>query len=212
MISTRYAWAAAALLAVALVPTAIHVYGAPGPLQAGGLQKLLPARLEGFGQPRDGGHSARWTLSQFGTRDFVTRRYPDFDGGNGLELFAARAWDAKKLFHFPDTALVRSSGNKTDDRMIEIRVAGAAVPARQLEFSASQRRILALYVLFYGERPVARPVRFQMGLLPELMFGTREPMTMIFVRADATETSREIVETRLHNLLAAASEAFLNAR
>lgn len=211
MISTRYAWAAAALLAVALVPTAIHVYGAPEPLQADGLAKRLPARLEGFGAPRDGGRSVRFTLGQFGTRDFVTRRYPDSAAGDGLELFAARAWDAKKLFHFPDTALVRS-GDKTEDRLIEIRVAGGTVPARLLEFTASERRILALYALFYGERPVARPVRFQVGLLPELMFGTREPMTLIFVRADATETSREVVETRLHNLLAAASEAFLNAR
>ena len=211
MISTRYAWAVAALLAVALVPTAIHVYGAPEPLQADGLKKLLPARLEGFGEPRDGGHSARWTLGQFGTRDFVTRRYPDLDAGNGLELFAARAWDAKKLFHFPDTALVRG-GDKSDDRMVEIRVADAAVPARLLEFTASGRRILALYVLFYGEQPVARPVRFQVGLLPELMLGRREPMTLIFVRADATETSRDSVEARLHILLAAASEAFLNAR
>ncbi len=211
MISARYAWAVAALLVVALVPTAIHVYGAPAPLQAGGIDQLLPAQLEGFSEPQGGGRSARWTMGEFGTRDFASRRYPDFDADNGLELFAARAWDGKKLFHFPETALVRS-GDKTDERMIEIRVAGEPVPARLLEFTASDGHILALYVLFYGKRPVARPVRFQMALVPELMFGTREPLTLIFVRADATETSRAVVETRLHNLLAAAATAFLSAR
>jgi hypothetical protein len=145
---------------------------------------------------------------EFGTEDFVSRRYAPGGGPGELDLFAARSFDGKRLYHYPETALVRS-GNLSGSRLVEIEVRGARIPVRALEFTDRDQRRLARYALFYGRRPVAEPVHFHFSLLPELLVGRREPMTLIFVQATLPLEGGDARRRRLEGLLAAACDAYL---
>ncbi|MFQ5843482.1 MAG: hypothetical protein ACE5JG_00675 [Planctomycetota bacterium] len=208
MISGRYAWPVAALLAVALVPTVVHVYGGPAPLPAGGLAAELPARLEPYGAPAPGPRAASFARRQFGTEDFISRSYPPADGVGELRLFAARAYDGKKLYHFPETALARGI-DLGASRLAATEVGGSRVWVRTLEDRGEGERHLARYALFYGRRSVDRPVRLHFAVLPELLVGHREPMTLIFVQGRAPLERRDALARRVEGLLAAACAAFL---
>lgn len=185
MISTRYAWAAAAILLVAAVPTWLNLCRrAPEPAPGS-----LEAELGDLGPCEPGRRKAEPILEAFGARDFATRQY------GLLELFAARTYDGKKLFHFPELAL--SYGRvATASRDVE--------GARVLEFKEPRNVHVAAYALLYGKRPVAQPIRFYLSILPELFVGRREPMTLLYVQGDAAPGEEKALEAELLALLAQA--------
>ena len=183
MISTRYAWAAALMLLVAAAPTWLNLCRRP----AEPLPGALEAEIGDLGPCEPGRRKAEPILEAFGARDFVTRQY------GGLELFAARTYDGKKLFHFPELAL--SYGRAaTASREVE--------GARVLEFKEPRNVHMAAYALLYGKRPVAQPIRFYLSILPELFVGRREPMTLVYVQGDAAPGEEQALEAELLALLA----------
>lgn len=189
MISARYAWAAAVVLLLAAVPTVLNVYRRPAEIALGGLEEKLGGRL---GEFTAGPRRAATIEEHFGARDFVTRRY------RAIELFAARSYDGKKLFHFPELALTYG------------RAATAVrdVPgARVIEFAQGREVHVAAYALLYGRRGVEEPIRFHLSILPELFVGHREPMTLVYVQADATRGGEKALEEQLRVLLAEAVAA-----
>lgn len=189
MISSRRAWAAAAVLLVAAVPTVMNVYRPAAEPLAGTLEADLGQCLGPF---EPGPRTAGSIEDLFGAKDFATRQY------GAIELFAARTYDGKKLFHFPELAL--SYG----------RVATAARDvegARVIEFAREDGVHVAAYALLYGRRPVAQPIRFYLSILPELFVGRREPMTLVYVQGDAAPGGEKALEGELKDLLARAVEA-----
>ena len=200
MISSRYAWAVAALLLFALVPTVANVYGGPDEPAAGTLDVKVPKQLEGFSAPRPGSRQAAWVESQFGGRDFITRRYGRY------RLFAVRTYDAKRLFHAPWNAL--SYGKQ----LVAARADDLAtnVPIQALEFRSAGGQVqLAFYVLLYGDRPVANPIAFMVGETPQLFLGRREPTTLVYVQGEAPAENRAQLDQDLRRLLAGACGGFL---
>jgi hypothetical protein len=188
MISARYAWAAAAVLLVAAVPTWLNLARRP----AEPLPGALEAELGDLGPCEPGRRKAGPIEEAFGARDFATRQYGE------IELFAARTYDGKKLFHFPELAL--SYGRvATASRDVE--------GVRVLEFAEPRNVHVAAYALLYGKRPVAQPIRFYLSILPELFVGRREPMTLVYVQADAAPGGEKALEEELRVLLARAVEA-----
>ncbi len=184
----RHLWAAALLLAAA-VPTVLNVYRRPAEIAPGSLEAELGSALGAF---EPGRRRADTTLEHFGARDFVTRQY------GAIELFAARSWDGKKLFHFPELALTYGhAATAVRD------VAGARV----IEFAQGREVRMAAYALLYGDRPVAEPIRFHLSILPDLFVGHREPMTLVYVQADAAKGGEAALEAELRALLARAVEA-----
>lgn len=189
MISARYAWAASAVLLVAAIPAVLNVYLPPAEPEPGALEQQLGARL---GEFEPGPRRAATIEEHFGARDFATRRY------GGIELFAARSHDGKKLFHFPELALTYG------------RAATAVrdVPgARVIEFAQGSEVHVAAYALLYGRRSVAEPIRFYLSILPELFVGHREPMTLVYVQGSAPRGGEKALEAELRGLLARAVEA-----
>ena len=186
MISARYAWAAAAVLLVAAVPTVLNVYRRPAEPEPNALEKELGARL---GEFAPGPRKAESMLEHFGARDFATRRY------GAIELFAARGYDGKKLFHFPELALTygRAATAVRDAR-----------GARVIEFAQGREVHVAAYALLYGRRSVTQPIRFYLSILPELFLGRREPMTLVYVQGSAPRGGEKALEEELRALLARA--------
>jgi hypothetical protein len=187
VLSARYACAAAAFLLVAAIPTALNAWHAPAPLEPG----TLAAKLAGFGEP--GARQAGWVLETFGAEDFATRSC------GGLELFAARSYDGKRLFHFPELALTygRAATAERD----------APLPARVLEFDGERNVRVAAYALVYGRRAVERPISFYLSILPELFLGRREPMTLVYVQGEAPRARRAALEEGVLRLLEDAVES-----
>ena len=188
MISARYAWAAALVLFVAAVPTTLNLCRRPAEPLAGAIE----AALGDLGPCEPGRRRAATVEETFGARDFATRQY------GPIELFAARTYDGKKLFHFPELAL--SYGRAAT----AVRDADGA---RVLEFREPRNVHMAAYALVYGRRVVAQPIRFYLSILPELFVGRREPMTLVYVQGDAKPGGAKALEEELRALLARAVAA-----
>ena len=207
MISSRYAWPIVALLAFALIPTVLNVYRSPEPMRAGALEAQIPADL-GWGPAREANFDEGWTYTQFGTSDFVNRKYASRKSSARLVFFAARHHDTKKLFHFPEIALSRGKA-ETARHMEEIQTNAGPVPVHVIEFETKRGTHRAAYVLFYGKTGVAQPIRFMLGQIPSLFVGRREPMTILYVQASSTLDGAGAIAAELDELLIAACNGYL---
>ncbi|MFI5401988.1 MAG: hypothetical protein ACHQ1G_03555 [Planctomycetota bacterium] len=189
MISARYAWAAAGVLLLAAVPTVLNVYRQPPELVVNGLEEELGAQLGDFAP---GPRRAATIEEHFGARDFATRRY------GAIELFAARSYDGKKLFHFPELALTYGRAATAVRDNAGVRV---------IEFAQDRDVHMAAYALLYGTRAVEEPIRFHLSILPELFLGNREPMTLVYVQGPCPRGGEKAFEAELKALLAKAVAA-----
>lgn len=200
MISSRYAWIVAGLLAFALVPTVANVYGGPEEPGAGTLARKIPNRIEGFGEPRPGPRKAAWVEEMFGARDFVTRNYGRY------KFFAVRTLRATRVIHAPWNGLTyaRQLVSARKDRL------ASDLPVHALEFRAREGDSvhLAFYALLYGDRAVDNPIRFMVGQTPNLFVGRREPTTLIYVQGTAPSSGRARLDGDLRRLLAGACAGF----
>jgi len=200
VISTRHVRVLCVLLAVALLPVLRHVYFGPEEPPAGGLEHVLPAELGDSGEPQPGRNRADWVRENLGTEDFVTRRYP-----GGIEFFAGRSLDWKKLFHFPELGL--SYGKP---RSGERHVVVAGIPVRLVEFRTSDSYHLAAMTFLCGDETVARPLLYSLGTVTRLV-EERRPMTLVYVQSGAKPDEEAAVEQRLLALVTAAARALLAA-
>jgi hypothetical protein len=207
VIATRHTWLVAGLLLLALVPTYFNVYRQPPALEPGALDIAIPVELEGYRDAAPGRHDAGWVAAHFASHDFVERTYRV--GTLELELFAARTYDAKKLFHFPELALTYGR-SVTAERAEERDVAGRTVPVRVLEFRQRATVRRSASALFFGREPVRDPMRFLLRSLPALFVGQREPMTLIYVQGEAHADHEAALAQELEELLAKSAAAFLN--
>jgi hypothetical protein len=207
VIATRHTWLVAGLLLLALVPTYFNIYRQPPALEPGALAVAIPVDLEGYREAAPGRHDAGWAAAHFASHDFVERTYRV--GTLELELFAARTYDAKKLFHFPELALTYGR-SVTAERKEEIDVAGRTVPVRVLEFRQRATVRRSASALFFGREPVRDPMRFLLRSLPALFVGQREPMTLIYVQGEAHADHEAALAQELEELLAKSAAAFLN--
>lgn len=203
LFSHRFALPVAGLLLFALVPTVFNVYRRPPALEAGRLAADLPATLAPSGRARPGTREAAWVRHHFDAVDFVSRVYGS-ETAREIELFAVRSYDGKKLFHFPELAI--SYGYAATAARLETLADGP--PLHVLEFGTSKSTRIAAYALLYGERGVARPVRFMLERLPELFVGHREPMTLLYAQGETTSELAPELEEELKALLAAACKEY----
>ncbi|MHC4952879.1 MAG: hypothetical protein ACYTGZ_03250 [Planctomycetota bacterium] len=208
MISARYAWPLAVLLLVALVPTVRNVYRTPEPHAPGTLAAEMPANLEGCGKVEPGKHTESWVQEIFGTADFVSRSYESKKIGGSLSLFAARSYDGKRLFHFPELAL--TYGRPATGRSIEeIDTEHGTLPVHVIEFKETNGSHQAVYALLYGSTGVRGPIRFMLGRVPELFAGHKEAMTLVYVQGSADSTKKSALASELRTLIAAACAGYL---
>lgn len=184
MISTRYAAAVAVLLGLALVPTAIHSYW--GAVTTDGLtaRAIAPA----FGPIRSTPTQRRpgWVQNAFESSDWIERVY--HVDGRDVTFFAGRSYDAKRLYHHPELALLR--GTETASRGVVRASARPDIPLHLLSTAVKERRGIGVYALLYDGRFIENPVLFQLRTSAELLVSGRKPMTLFLASDLAGDPSR----------------------
>ena len=175
MISGRYLPAVAALLALAIVPTVVHTYLGVT-VSDGKSSQSVATRLDGV-EGIDTNRNAGWVADNFGTADFIERRY-----GDGVTLFVARGYDAKRLYHHPELGL--AWGRRFDSAsVLQVPAASAQVPLHIL----SGDNDFAAYALLYDGRFIESPMSFQVTHAVQALVGPQRQMTLFFARGGATQ-------------------------
>jgi hypothetical protein len=176
MISARYAVHTIVLLGLALVPTTIHTYR--GVIGTDGLTtRAIPAVLAGM-ESTATARKAAWVKNTLDSDDWVERVYRV--GPEDVVLFAGRSYDAKRLYHHPELALLR--GVETSPNGVARAADRPDVPLHVLRTAKDNRRGIAVYALLYDRRFVESPVLFQLRTSAELLVTGRKPMTLFMAR------------------------------
>jgi hypothetical protein len=202
MISPRYAVPVAILLALALVPTAIHSY--LGATTSDGLRTdAIPASLGAFSaQPTR--RSAERVRETFASDDWIEREYVD-GAGASVRLFVARSYDAKKLYHHPEIGVVRGTElERTKSRTL--RVGNEDVPLKVLD--ASDGSGVVAYALLYDNRFVSDALRFQLVSSLELLVSGRKAMTLFLAFDPAADVSKPLETSAVARVIGDAVAAF----
>ena len=200
IISPRYAVPVAVLLAFALVPTVIHSYRGAR-VDDGTRAAIIATALEGMSSSPTQRRAA-WVQNNFDTGDWIERTYNA--GGTEVTLFVARSYDAKRLYHHPELALLRGT-ETTPAGVVESRQR-PDIPLHVIRTSRDMQQGVAVYALQYGGAYIDNPVLFQIRTAVELLVSRRKPLTLFMASALAgsAESVHDAPATRL--LLAAIAD------
>lgn len=184
--SCRYSRITLLLLLVALLPTVVNSYFGEATDEGPVLSETIPATLAGFrSTPTDRRDAS--IRRTFAASDWVERRYTRPDGPE-ITVLVVRSFDMKKLYHHPELA-VASGMEYRPARVEAYQSASGPVNVHVLE---GQRTGLVAYTLLYGDETIARPLVFQLRVVPELLLRGRRPLTLVLVtdRAHVPSESR----------------------
>ena len=120
-------------------------------------------------------------------------------------MFAGRSYDAKRLYHHPELAVMR--GTETTPAGITRAAARPDVPLHVLTTKKESRKGVAVYALLYDRRFVESPVLFQLRTSAELLVTGRKPMTL-FLASDLSGDPARIDEAPSTHLLLAAIASY----
>ena len=201
MISGRHAASVAVLLALALVPTAIHSYW--GVVARDGLRTSeVPAVLEGM-QSTPTARKPLWVMNNFESDDWIERTYRA--GSDDVILFVGRSYDPKRLYHHPELALLR--GTETAPAGVTHADGRPDVPLHVVTTERNGRRGVAVYALLYDGQYIDNAVAFQLKTSAELLVGGRKPMTL-FLASDLAGNPASAASSPAARVLLAAIAAF----
>jgi len=201
VISTRHAASVALVLALALIPTAIHSYW--GAVARDGLSTSnVPSILDGMSStptPR----KAVWVMNNFQSEDWIERTY--LAGTDDVVLFVGRSYDPKRLYHHPELALLRAY--ETEPAGIAYAASRPDVPLHIVTTKRQDQHGVAVYALLYDGQFIANPVAFQLKTSAELLVGGRKPMTL-FMASDLAGARDRAADSPAARVLLAAIAAF----
>lgn len=184
MISSRYAAATAFVVALALVPTVIHSYLGLT-VDDGVVVRAIPETVDGMSsRPTD--RRAEWVASRFDTADWIERTYRA--GAEEVTVFAGRSFDAKRLYHHPELALLR--GNTTTPAGIARVQSAPHVPLHVITTSRAGKTGIAVYALLAEGAFVENPIAYQLRTSARLLVSGRRPMTLIMASDLAGDRNR----------------------
>ena len=201
MISSRFAAAVVLLLGIASVPTVIHSYLGSNVVD-GMSAGAVPVVLDGMRFTATG-RKGTWVEEHFASRDWVERMH--LTGGREVRLFVGRSYDAKRLYHHPELALLR--GMATTPMGIGRAVTRPDVPLHVLATRRAGREGIAVYALLHDGKFVERPLLFQLRTSAALLFSGRKAMTL-FLAADLSGRPAAIEDAPATRVLLAAIDAF----
>jgi hypothetical protein len=201
MISPRFAAPVAALVGLALVPTVIHSYRGvtvDDGLRATAVAATLDGMVSSPTTRRD-----TWVWNTFQARDWTERVYRA--GPHDVTLFVGRSFDAKRLYHHPELALLR--GHQTVPSGVHHVAARPDVPLHVLRTTRNGVPGLAVYALRYQTTYIDRPVLFQLRTSASLLVSGRKPLTLFLASAGAGTIDR-LDEAPATRVLLGAIESF----
>jgi hypothetical protein len=137
------------------------------------------------------------------SEDWIERTYTA--GGQDVRLFVGRSYDAKRLYHHPELALLR--GTETEPAGVTRLEGRPELPLHVIKTSHEGRRGVAVYALLYQRRFVENPVLFQLRTSAELLVSGRRPMTL-FMASDLAGKADRLDAAPATRVLLAAVDAF----
>jgi hypothetical protein len=165
---TKYGITVAGLCAVTLVPVVMHSYVDVRSDDGRQLQRLAPnlAGLQGVDTARGG----RWAMAALDADQAIERAY-----GPDLTLFAARSYDAKRLYHHPE--LVVTYGQEFDTSSVMRFAPRAEIPVHVLSAAGRQ----AVYVVESGGTYIDNGLMYEVQTALAALIEPRRPVTLLFV-------------------------------
>ncbi len=205
MIAPRYAVPVALALSLALLPTVIHSYRGMT-LPDGRSAAAIPGTLGEWPSSPTTRRPA-WVAEVFDSTDWVERVYRV--GSDEVKLFVGRSYDAKRLYHHPELALLR--GTETHGAGIAYAAARPDVPLHVLTAKRQDQEGVAVYALLSDGRFVGNPIAFQLRTSTELLFSGRRPLTL-FMASDLAGRVDQLDAAPATRVLLAAIGAFEGQR
>ena len=198
-LSYRFAPQVVALLLLPLFPVVIHSYSRFRSQDCADMESVLSLAGPRREQPaRD-----EWMSSQFAAAKWREGSLPAGSGSRQFKTDVIVSYDAKKLYHHPETALIR--GASADSRATEWIEAGeSSIPIHRAYYTAGDPLTVAGYLLVYNSQPVANPYVAQFAALGTQLFRGRAPMTMFFISARGPAGEAEAMEREVRQWLAGA--------
>jgi len=117
----------------------------------------------------------------------------------------ARSFDAKRLYHHPELAVLR--GTQATPSGLARAKARPDVPLHVLDTERDDRHGVAVYALLYDGRFIEDPIWFQLRTSAELLFTGRKPLTL-FMTSDLIGRRDEIDRAPATRVLVAAIAGF----
>lgn len=202
MLSARYSLPVALALAIALIPTAIHNYlGLTG--EDGRTVQRIKTELGNF-HSRPTRRNPNWGEITFGSEDWLERNYRDGEG-RMIRLFAARAYDHKRLYHHPELAL--SYGGDFENQGLTLLPGDPSIPVRLLRNRKGSG--LVAYALHYQGHFIDNPIMHQIQESLKLLVNPRKPITLFYVSDAHTTPDEDFQDTEAARLLQKAVSDFL---
>lgn len=203
MISSRYAPLVILLLVLPLIPTVIHNYLELKTDDGKSVGKI-DATLNNFTSESTHRH-ARWGKDTFDSDDWIERIYTD-KRGHKVQLFAARSYDHKRLYHHPELAVsygsdLRSEKNKVLPGPLEI-------PVNLLRNSNGYGFIA--YAFLYDGKFIKDPIAHQIKDSLNLLVSARKPMTLFYVSDSDAAPGTAFHDTPAAVILSEAIDSFEN--
>ena len=136
--------------------------------------RSIPETVDGStSQPTD--RRAEWVASRFDTAgNWIERVYRV--GAHDVTLFVGHTFDAKRVYHHPELALLR--GTQTSPAGVS-RVGTASIPVHVLKTARAGSTGVAVYALLADGTFVENPVAYQLRASARLLVSGRRPMTLI---------------------------------
>lgn len=202
MISSRYALLVALLLAVALIPTAIHSY-LNSRVDDGRYTKSIPRVFGGFSFDPINQHKAQKVKGVFDSEDWIDRIYGNSTGLK-VRLFVARSYDYKRLYHHPELGLSRGTDLRL--RRVFFLTGKPEMPIHLLRNRSG--RGLVGYVLLHDGKFIKDPLIYQFHNALKQLFSPRKAMTLFYVSDSVSTDSADFSETSAAFILGEAVKNF----
>lgn len=201
--STRYVPALVALLVLAAIPVFLHTSGRFDVDECRNTAALLVAS-------RKGGGPASPSTQRGGRTLWLKRASPAGEWAEGtlpvdglkstFETMIIRSHDPKKVYHNPDSVLVR--GARSEEADVEwIERGSTRIPIHRPRFGGADAGTVAAYLLVYNGKPVTNPYLAQLLAAPRQLITGREPMTLFFVSGQVHPLRMEIAEEAMRDWL-----------
>jgi len=200
MISTRYLTLTCILLALALIPTTIHIY-INAKFNDGRSVKNISTTLNSFSSVPTNRNDS-WGEDIFGSSDWFERIYQK-GVKNTIRLFAARGYDHKRLYHHPELAL---SYAKSLHKIAQHNLPNHNKTPVHV-FSNDDNSLLVAYILLYDNEFIANPINHQLSESIRLLFNSRKLMTL-FYASETIIPGTQFEQSDLAPLLSLAIQSF----
>ncbi len=204
-LSRRYVCPLSACLLLALIPVVVHSYFQAEIDDCRAPQALMPesAQASHSAGSRDAWMRKLFQSSQWQEGSFVR-------DGLHFDFSIIRSYDAKRLYHRPETSLVEHA--IVERRGIEwVRADSGALPIHRAYYGDRDPAILVAYLLVYRSSPVASPYWPQLRAAPVQIFTGRRPMTLFFIQARGQPGSLQEVEKVEREWLLSSWETYRSA-